>query len=154
MTTYVDANALVRYYLNMPGREHLVATLSDPAVTEAWPVPVTDLVRFEVSNALERMVFESRHGGMVSITPEMVMVAHTDFEADMARKRLFLQVPITLADIETEFTSLMRRHTAKNGFRTYDILHVASALKLRCKRFLSFDTKANALAKLAGLETI
>jgi hypothetical protein len=33
-------------------------------------------------------------------------------------------------------------------------MHVCSALKLRCKRFLSFDAKANALAKLVGLKTL
>ena len=57
---------------------------------------------------------------------------------------------MVLTDIESEFDSLVRRYTAKHGFRTYDIIHVASALKLRCKRFLSFDAKANALAKLVG----
>lgn len=154
MTTYIDANALVRYYLHIAGRERLVAALPAPAQRDSWPVPVTDLVRFEVGNAIERMVFETRHGGTAQITPEMAVVAHADFEADLAQKRLFLQVPLTLADIEPEFVSLVRRHTAKHGFRTYDIMHVSSAVALRCKRFLSFDAKANALAKLAGLETI
>jgi predicted nucleic acid-binding protein len=37
---------------------------------------------------------------------------------------------------------------------TYDIIHVASALKLKCRRFLSFDAKANTLARLAGLKTL
>jgi predicted nucleic acid-binding protein len=61
---------------------------------------------------------------------------------------------LTLTDIEREFDSLVRRHTATHGFRTYDIIHVASALKLKCRRFLSFDAKANSLARLAGLKTL
>ncbi len=56
-------------------------------------------------------------------------------------------------DVEPEFLSLVARHTARQGFRTYDILHVASALTLRCKRFISYDTKANTLAKAGGLKT-
>jgi predicted nucleic acid-binding protein len=63
-------------------------------------------------------------------------------------------VPLTLAQIEREFDSLVARHTAAHGFRTYDLIHVASAVTLRCRRFLSFDTKANALAKLVGLATM
>jgi hypothetical protein len=46
------------------------------------------------------------------------------------------------------------RHTAKHGFRTYDLLHVSSALLLKCDTFWSFDPKANRLAGLEGLETL
>jgi predicted nucleic acid-binding protein len=49
------------------------------------------------------------------------------------------------------FRELSNRHTAKGGFRTYDILHVASALVLGCDTFWSFDAKAKKLAKLEGL---
>ena len=56
-------------------------------------------------------------------------------------------------DLEMEVTSLVARHTSKHGFRTYDILHVAATVTLGCQRFISFDTKALALAKLVGLQT-
>ena len=45
------------------------------------------------------------------------------------------------------------QHTARHGFRTYDLLHVASALTLKCDGFWSFDPKASKLAALEGLET-
>ncbi len=154
MNTYVDANALVRYYLDVEKRKQLVAMLRTADFANAFPLPVTDLVRFEVGNAIERMIFETRNGGTAEVTPEMVVVAHGDFENDMADGILLRRIPLTLADIETEFDTLVRRYTAKHGFRTYDIIHVASAFKLRCKRFLSFDAKANALAKLVGLKTL
>ena len=38
-----------------------------------------------------------------------------------------------------------------HGFRTYDLLHVATALLLECDTFWSFDIKATRLAKLEGL---
>ena len=81
------------------------------------------------------------------------MVAQADFELQQKASQFLKVVHLTLTDIETEFDTLVRRYTAKHGFRTYDIIHVASALKLRCKRFLSFDAKANTLAKLVGLKT-
>ena len=154
MNAYVDANALVRHYLDVEKRHQLEDFLVDPKASERWSVPVTELLRFEVNNAIERMVFETRHGGTARITPEMAMVAQGDFEADLSANLFLSRVPLSLADIETEFDTLVRRYTAAHGFRTYDIIHVASALKLRCKRFLSFDGKANALAKLVGLKTL
>lgn len=151
MKTYIDANALVRYYLMIPGREQLLAALNDP---DDLPIPVTPLIKFEVTNALERMVFETRHGGTARTTPEMAMVAQTNFDGDLSQGIKLTPISLSLPDIESQFDTLVRRQTATHGFRTYDVMHVASALKLRCKRFLSFDAKANALAKLVGLKTL
>jgi predicted nucleic acid-binding protein len=51
------------------------------------------------------------------------------------------------------FEELSLRHSAKKGFRTYDILHVAAALCLGCDTFWSFDRKSRDLARLEGLAT-
>lgn len=145
MSLYADSNALVRLYLQSPDCELIAKELNHDAAL------VTDLTRFEVTNAIERMVFESRGGSAWRVTPEMAAVAQADF-AEQIKRGTFLKLsPLTLTDIEAEFDSLARRHTASHGFRTYDIMHVSSAVTLRCQRFLSFDTKANALARLAGL---
>ena len=53
----------------------------------------------------------------------------------------------------SRFEDLVHRHTARHGFRTYDILHVATALTLGCENFWSFDERANKLAALEGLQT-
>lgn len=146
--TYLDSNALVRYYLHM-GREELLEALDAASVG----IPVTAITRLEVRNAIEMMVFQSKSGNAARVTPEIATLAQSDFDADLADGTRFRAHPLSLADIETEFDSLARRFTARHGFRTYDLIHVASALKLRSKRFLSFDAKANALAKLVGLRT-
>ena len=154
MKSYVDANALVKMYLHLPGRAAAIGFLRRLPQAEVWPVPITSLLRFEVTNAIERMVFETRNGAALGVTPEAALLAQGDFTDDFkAGQRLRLH-PLNLADIESEFESLARRHTAREGFRTYDVIHVASALTLRCARFLSFDDKANRLAKLVGLETL
>ena len=153
MNIYCDANVFVKIYLTMPEKAVAEAFLSSEPAAGTWPLPVTDILRLEVSNAIERMVFESRTSGQWRVTPEIAMVAHSDFETDMKMGDRMRRVPLTLTDIETEFDTLVRRYTAVHGFRTYDIIHVASALKLGCKRFLSFDTKANSLAKRVGLKT-
>ncbi|MBE7501425.1 MAG: hypothetical protein HS113_14195 [Verrucomicrobiales bacterium] len=60
---------------------------------------------------------------------------------------------ISLPDLGRMFETLARRHTAKHGFRAYDLLHVSSALVLRCDAFWSFDAKTRKLARLEGLLT-
>ncbi len=154
MRTYADANALVRLHLNLPGKKAALAFLEAEAGSGHGPIPVSDLLRFEFKNAIERMVFESRNGGQWRVTPEAAALAQTDFALSLESGNVLRNVPLTLAQIEREFDSLVARHTATHGFRTYDLVHVASAITLRCQRFMSFDAKANALAKLVGLETM
>lgn len=100
------------------------------------------------------MVFESRAGSCWRVSAEMAAVAQAEWSHQLSVGIFLRPVPLTLADIDTEFDTLVRRYTAALGFRTYDIVHVASALTPRCKRFLSFDAKANALAKLVGLKAL
>ena len=150
MKTYVDTNVWVRIYLQLPGSQEAVSLLTSKAV---GTIPIPDLLRMEVSNGFERMVFESRTNGQWRVPAETASLALLNFSEELASSDWLQPTELTLADIEPEFTSLVARFTAKHGFRTYDMLHVASALTLRCKRFISFDAKANALAKLVGLKT-
>jgi predicted nucleic acid-binding protein len=153
MKTYVDANALVRLYLNLPGSDEMHELIKGAEGRRMWPVPVPRLLQFEITNSIQRMEFESRTGGQWRVTPEIAACAHADFDEDLKCEVFLKRTPLSLADIEPEFLSLTARFTAKHGFRTYDVIHIASALTLRCRRFLSFDAKALKLAKLVGLHT-
>jgi predicted nucleic acid-binding protein len=46
--------------------------------------------------------------------------------------------------------ALSSEHTLKTGTRAYDILHVAFALQLGAKRFITCDQRQAVLAKSAG----
>lgn len=153
MKSYVDANFLVRMYLELPGCEEAVKLLNTRSARRDWPYPATRLLRFEVVNALQRMVFETRTGGGWRVTPESSAIALADFEHDLSEGQFLSQSTLTLEDIAPEYDSLVARYTAKEGFRTYDVIHVASARTMNCERFLTFDEKAKALAKLAGMKT-
>ncbi len=153
MNVYVDANLLIRLYLDFDGSGEAYQLITRADIKAMMPVPVTDLLRHEVANGLERMVFESRHGGQWRVSPEHAAAARASFDTDIAAGRFLMRRTLTLAEIETQFDLLIGRHTAKHGFRTYDIMHVASALHLGCSRFFSFDAKAKSLAQLEGLQT-
>ncbi len=153
MKAYADANFLVRLYLELPGCEQAVRLLNGRGVRRGSPCPVTRLLRFEVINALHRMAFESRTSGQWRVTTESAAMALTDFEQDLNDAQFLAASSLTLEDIEPDYVSLAARYTAKHGFRTYDVIHVASARTAGCERFLTFDEKAKSLAKLAGLKT-
>lgn len=153
MKAYVDANFLVRLYLELPGCEEAIRVLKSRGGRRSWPHPVTCLLRFEIVNALHRMVFESRTGGQWRVTPESAAMALADFEQDLSDGLFLARSPLTLEDIASEFNALVARYTAREGFRTYDVMHVASARTMGCGKFLTFDSKAKKLAKLTGMKT-
>lgn len=153
MSVYADANLMIKMCLDLDAGE-AERQLAAPEVVSMWPLPVTDLLRLEVRNGIQRMVFESRHGGVLRVTPEIAAAGQALFEELLEDGRMLMRVPLTLQDLEARFDQLVLRYTARHGFRTYDILHVASALESNCARFYSFDRKANELARLEGLQTI
>jgi len=49
---------------------------------------------------------------------------------------------------------LSQRHTPKLGTRSLDVLHVACALELKLRHFLTFDRRQQQLATAAGLKAV
>jgi predicted nucleic acid-binding protein len=151
MRAYADSNFLVRLHLATSGYEEakeLVLGLGRQRVT---PLPICWLHRAEVTNAFQYHVFLSRKGMDVRVTPEVAAAALVAFEEDVEAKAYLAAAAIPPPQLTQRAKELSARHTAKHGFRTYDLLHVASALLLECDTFWSFDEKANRLAALEGL---
>jgi len=123
------------------------------AEIQAGPYPVTLLCRLEFVNAIQLAVFATRHGVPgFQLAPEHALVLEAEFHEQLAEgNQMFHARPLD-HEIERQVHTLVHRHTAREGFRTYDILHVSSALVLGCDTFWSFDAKAKKLAKMEGLE--
>ena len=151
MSPYADTNFFTRLYLPLVESEEAVGLLERAQAVGTSPVPVTWLHRLETLNALQLHVFSGKDRGQARITLEQAAAAHATFRMDLARPTFLRPVQISLAELETQFEEVALRHTARHGFRTYDLLHVASALLLRCDTFWSFDPKATRLAALEGL---
>jgi len=150
---YADANVLARYYLAYDGRKDAHALMEKVVKGKTAPLPATTLLRLELANALQRLVHETRKGGQWRVTPEGAGAAWAFFEEDLADGVLFQAVALSLEDIADDVQAITERHTAREGFRTYDVIHVSAAQMLRCDTFWSFDKKALKLAKLEGLKT-
>lgn len=50
--------------------------------------------------------------------------------------------------------ALSRAYSAKLGTRSLDVLHVASALELDLRSFLTFDSRQQELASAVGLKLV
>jgi len=153
MKPYSDTNFFTHTYLELPNFEQAKVLFEGCNRRNAVLLPVTWLHRLEFANSLERLVFESRKGGQHRVTPESAAAAHALFEENLSSGLYVREVVLPLMSVIESCHRLIRRRTAKYGFRTYDCIHVASALELGCDTFWSFDKKALQLAKLEGLKT-
>ena len=108
------------------------------------------LHRLEIMNVFQLYVFAGK-AGQIRVNPEQAASAHATFIADVRCGVFLRQTQIAQSELEAAFEELALRHTAKHGFRTNDLIHVAAALILNCDQFWSFDPKACKLASLEGL---
>lgn len=151
MKAYADTNFFTRLYLKLGDSKPVNDLLENAKLAKSDNLPATWLTEFELTNALWRCVYVSRMEKQFRVTNEMAMVAHATFHEDLVKQDYVEPVPLPHSALNSVFEDLVFRHTAKHGFRVYDVLHVASALVLGCNTFWSFDIKAKHLATLEGL---
>jgi predicted nucleic acid-binding protein len=152
MIPYADTNLFTRAYLELPESREADDLLAAAKKSKSSALPFTWLHRVEILNAFQLHVFLSRGEGQTFVSTEQAALAYANFRSDAENGQVFRAVAISSAELEDQFEQLALRHTAKHGFRTYDLLHVASALLLKCDTFWSFDPKASKLAGLEGLK--
>jgi predicted nucleic acid-binding protein len=150
MSVYADTNFYTYLYL-----EDVGSGIAEGLMSRHHSVlPITWLLRLEIINGLQQAVFSGYGESQARITPEHAGACQRAFRDDLRDGVAVRSVQLPIAEVSIRFEEIALRHTAKHGFRSYDILHVASALILNCKTFWSFDKRASKLAKLEGLKTI
>lgn len=110
-------------------------------------LPITRFGRSEVVNSIELAV----HRGFLEARD--AQAARLDLEADIEAGRLVLVDTLWRRTLDLA-TELSLRHTVELGTRTLDVLHVASAVTLEVKHFVSYDRRQAALARVAGLKLL
>jgi predicted nucleic acid-binding protein len=150
MSIYADTNFFTYLYLEDGG-----SGKADQLMQEQHPVlPITWLLKAEVINAFEQAVFSGYGESQKRVNAELVASCQQQFRDDLRHGIVMKRMEVRQTELERLFEEISLRYTAKHGFRTYDILHVASALLLKCRSFWSFDKRACKLAKLEGLKLI
>jgi predicted nucleic acid-binding protein len=79
------------------------------------------------------------------MTPAEAQAALNQFEADLANGVTVL-APGNFQDVFRRAEELSKRHTMAGGHRSFDVLHVARALHLGARDFLTFDANQRKLA--------
>lgn len=139
---YLDTSAFLKLYV----RESGSGTVQEFVRAQFDPLPLWDILRAEITNALRLKVFwgdleAEEADGLLGLFDERLRRGQY-FVADLDRDRLM-----------TAFMKLAE-HTPETGCRTMDIFHVAFALQLEPDHFLTFDSRQRKLALLAGLSIV
>jgi len=140
MDAYFDSAIIVKLYVKeatSPDAIRLVAAHVAPYLLTQWQT-------LEVGNAVRLKAFRKE------ITAVEMNESIAAFEQDIATGR-WQRPGYTSAAVEQKADELSATHSAVLGCRTLDIIHVAAAIVIGTKEFVTFDGRQGALAKHAGL---
>jgi predicted nucleic acid-binding protein len=107
-------------------------------------ISLSELADYELGNALRFAEFRK------VLAPGQAATFLAQYEADRDAGRIALEI-CNLARVVAEAKRLSIAHTLTEGHRGFDILHVASAVLLGAKEFLTFDGNQKKLAEAEGL---
>ncbi len=147
MTAYPDTSFLYAFYVkqsNSPAAAAHAATMKEP-------LHVTALLVYEFRQSLRFQVWRRSANPREGIAPADAQAALNQFESDLASGVAVL-VPCNFLDVLRRAEELSQRHTITSGHRSFDVLHVATALHLGTRELLSFDDNQRALAQTEGLK--
>ncbi len=142
MSDYADTGFLCSLYAPDAHTDRAI-TLMDKQNT---PVFFSWLNRVEFRNALRLRVFRKE----ITVAQRDASINH--LLADLMAGILGTADP-SHSDLLLETERLSSSYSEQLGTRSLDILHVAMAIVLGSKRFLSFDQRQIKLATSTGLET-
>ena len=138
---YLDTSFLLPIYTPEPqsGVVHTYLARGAPVLF------FTSFHRLELRTALRARLFRK------TLTRQELQTALRLSEEDLAGG-ILRHTPLLWADAFREAERLGDAHAAETGARSGDLLHVASALVLDAKEFLTFDQRQKMLARRAGLK--
>lgn len=140
MDAYFDSAIIVKLYVQeatSPDAIRLVGACTTP-------YPLTQWQALEVRNAIRLKSFRGE------ITPAEMNQSIAAFEQDIATGR-WQRPTYNVATVEQKAEELSAAHSVTLGCRSLDIIHVAAALVIGSKEFVTFDARQGALAKQTGL---
>ncbi len=137
---YADTSFLFSLVLHDANTARAVAHLTSkpaPLVLTAWQ-------RCEWHNAIRLSVWRG-HCAAAEANRALAKI-----EEDIAAGNL-IETPLIWPDVMALAEKLSAKHTTTLGVRSLDLLHVAAAMSVGAKRFLTCDGRQLALARAAGL---
>lgn len=110
----------------------------------------TSLLLYEFRQSVQFQVFRHSKDKTQGYSAAKAQIALSTLQANIAAG-VFQVPPIDWADVHRLGERLAFQHTAKRGHRSFDVLHIATALHLGATEFLTFDANQKKLAEAEGL---
>ncbi len=142
-TIYADPSALLKLYLNEP-ESRVMAMWRGKIRAPLW---VTHHGRLELINGIGL----AAHRGM--ITEVIYDGALAALDHDFA-EGLYVQADLLWRATLKRACDISREFTRSIGCRSLDVLHVASALELGLRSFVTFDARQKQLARAVKLKIL
>jgi len=141
-----DTSFLCSLYRQQSHSERAIATLEQIGA----PIVVSHLLAYEFRQAVRFQVFlrsrDAKKG--YSETEGLMMLAQ--FENDL-ESGVVIEAGADWTKVAAEVERLSERHTMRRGSRSFDLLHIATAVKWEATVFLSFDGLQREIAEAEGL---
>mgnify|MGYP005849653769 CR=1 FL=1 len=146
MAVYPDTSflcALHRMQVNSP---------EAAAYFESMPGPlqVTSLLLYEFKQAVRFQIRLHRHHPQKGYPKPEGMKMLADLKSDLISGAIVV-IPGPWPQVHRTAERLSELYTDANGHRSMDILHVATAIELGVREFLTFDGNQKKLAEAEGL---
>jgi predicted nucleic acid-binding protein len=141
--TYADPSALLKLYLHEPES----AAMSTWRFRSRGSLPLTPHGRLEIVNGICLASFRK------AISTAAMNDALASFDEDCAEDRYVL-VDVPWRATLRRASEISRAHTRRLGCRALDVLHVAAALELGLRSFVTFDRRQIQLARVTGLTAV
>lgn len=141
MTAYPDTSFLCAFYLKQSNSQAAAAH----AATMKEPLHVTALLAYEFRQSLRFQVWRRAANPREGVALPDAQAALIQFETDLANGVAVL-APCNFQDVFQRAEDLSARRTISGGHRSFDVLHVATALHLGAREFLTFDVNQRRLA--------
>ncbi len=141
MIAYPDTSFLCAFYVkqsNSPAAAAHAATMKEPLHVGAF-------LAYEFRQSLRFQVWRNSANPREGLALADAQAALSQFDADLASGVAVLE-PCNFQDVLRRAEDLSNRHTVGGGHRSFDVLHVATALHLGARQFLTFDTNQRKLA--------
>jgi predicted nucleic acid-binding protein len=141
MVAYADTS----FFFSLYAQDANTVQAGRIAATVQSPLVFTPLQRHELRNAFRLSVFRRE------ITAAECQKLLDSVEAD-TKTGVLVDAAVSWAEVYSEAEKLSATHTKTLGTRGFDVLHVAAAVALGTKTFLTFDARQKSLAVKAGLK--
>ena len=141
--TYVDPSALLKLYIHEPAS----AAMSGWRTRTRGALPLTEHGRLEIINGICLAAFRK------TVTVAAMRDALASFDEDLGEGR-YEHADVLWRATLRRAAELSQAHTSIIGCRSLDVLHVATAIQLELRRFVTFDRRQQDLARAAGLTVV